>query len=162
MALHCPGWILGVFCANTARETLLYSAPINTIVKKYSTAIHEHYAEVSSYYIQTCAEKMLASLVEVDAGSAAEEIIRGYIHKKVKTKDDGSARKLSGIFSSEFKGERTPTGTEKYIVTNFRAYLFSMRSGSKGLPPPGWQVDQVNDLDWVGEVMMQKVSIMDV
>ena len=114
------------------------------------------------YFIQTCAEKMLASLVEVDAGSAAEEIIRGYIHKKVKTKDDGSARKLSGIFSSEFKGERTPTGTEKYIVTNFRAYLFSMRSGSKGLPPPGWQVDQVNDLDWVGEVMMQKVSIMDV
>ena len=162
MALHCPGWILGIFCANAARETLLFSAPINTIVKKYSTAIDEHYAEVSPDFIQTCAEKMLASLVEVDAGSAAEEIIRGYIHKKVKTKDDGSPRKLSGIFSSEFKGERTPTGTEKYIVTNFRAYLFSMRSGSKGLPPPGWQVDQVNDLDWVGEVMMQKVSIMDV
>ena len=37
-----------------------------------------------------------------------------------------------------------------------------MRSGAKGLPPPGWQVDQVQDLDWVGEVMMQKVSIMDV
>jgi len=37
-----------------------------------------------------------------------------------------------------------------------------MRSGAKGLPPPGWQVDQVKDLDWVGEVMMQKVSIMDV
>ena len=51
------------------------------------------------------ARKNAASLVEVDAGSAAEEIIRGYIHKKVKTKDDGSARKLSGMFSSEFKGK---------------------------------------------------------
>ncbi len=162
MALHCPGWILGIFCANAARETLLYSAPINTIAKKYSVAIGEHYLDVSPDFIQVCAEKMLASLVEVDAGSAAEEIIRGYIHKKIKTKDDGSARKLSGIFSSEFKGERTPTGTEKYIVTNFRAFLFSMRSGAKGYPPPGWQVDQVKDLDWVGEVMMQKVSIMDV
>ena len=162
MALHCPGWILCIFCANTARETLLYSAPINTIVKKYSAAIDEHYSEISPDFIQVCAEKMLASLVEVDAGSAAEEIIRGYIHKKIKTKDDGSARKLSGIFSSEFKGERTPTGTEKYIVTHFSAILFSMRSGAKGLPPPGWQVDQVQDLDWVGEVMMQKVSIMDV
>ena len=162
MALHCQGWILCIFCANAARETLLYSAPINTIVKKYSVAIDEHYSEISPDFIQVCAEKMLASLVEVDAGSAAEEIIRGYIHKKIKTKDDGSARKLSGIFSSEFKGERTPTGTEKYIVTNFRAFLFSMRSGAKGLPPPGWQVDQVKDLDWVGEVMMQKVSIMDV
>ena len=161
MALHCPGWILGIFCANAARETLLYSAPINTIAKKYSVAIDEHYLDVSPDFIQVCAEKMLASLVEVDAGSAAEEIIRGYIHKKIKTKDDGSARKLSGIFSSEFKGERTPTGTEKYIVTNFRAFLFSMRSGAKGYPPPGWQVDQVKDLDWVGEVMMQKVSIMD-
>ena len=160
MALHCPGWILGIFCANAARETLLYSAPINTIAKKYSVAIGEHYLDVSPDFIQVCAEKMLASLVEVDAGSAAEEIIRGYIHKKIKTKDDGSARKLSGIFSSEFKGERTPTGTEKYIVTNFRAFLFSMRSGAKGYPPPGWQVDQVKDLDWVGEVMMQKVSIM--
>ena len=97
-------------------------------------------------------------------GNFREKIdeFRGYIHKKIKTKDDGSARKLSGMFSSEFKGERTPTGTEKYIVTNFRAFLFSMRSGSKGLPPPGWQVDQVQDLDWVGEAMMQKVSIMDV
>ena len=162
MALHCPGWILCIFCANTARETLVSPAPINTIAKKYSKAIGEHYTGISPEFIQVCAEKMLASLVEVDAGSAAEEIIRGYIHKKIKTKDDGSARKLSGIFSSEFKGERTPTGTEKYIVTNFRAFLFSMRSGSKGLPPPGWQVDQVQDLDWVGDVMMQKVSIMDV
>ena len=103
MALHCPGWILCIFCANAARETLLYSAPINTIVKKYSVAIDEHYSEISPDFIQVCAEKMLASLVEVDAGSAAEEIIRGYIHKKIKSKDDGSARKLSGIFSSEFK-----------------------------------------------------------
>ena len=83
MALHCPGWILCIFCANTARETLLYSAPINTIVKKYSTAIEEHYSEISNDFIQVCAEKMLASLVEVDAGSAAEEIIRGDMHKKI-------------------------------------------------------------------------------
>ena len=84
MALHCPGWILCIFCANAARETLLYSAPINTIVKKYSVAIDEHYSEISPDFIQVCAEKMLASLVEVDAGSAAEEIIRGYIHKKIR------------------------------------------------------------------------------
>ena len=89
MALHCPGWILCIFCANTARETLISSAPINTIVKKYSKAIDEHYSEISPDFIQVCAEKMLASLVEVDAGSAAEEIIRGYIHKKIKSKDDG-------------------------------------------------------------------------
>ena len=136
MALHCPGWILCIFCANTARETLLYSAPINTIVKKYSVAIDEHYSEISPDFIQVCAEKMLASLVEVDAGSAAEEIIRGYIHKKIKTKDDGSARKLSGIFSSEFKGERTPTGTEKYIVTNFRAFYFLCAQEQKDCPLP--------------------------
>ena len=162
MSSHCPGWILCIFCANTARETLLYSAPINTIVKKYTVAINERYSKVSPDLIQVCAENMLTSLVEVDAGSAAEDIIRGYIHKKVKTKDDGSARKLSGMFSSEFKGEKTPSGSEKYIVTNFRAFLFSMRSGAKGLPPPGWQVDQVQDLGWVSDVMMQKVSIMDV
>ena len=161
MSLHCPSWILCVFCANTARETLLYSAPINTIVKKYTAAIDKRYSKVSPDFIQVCAENMLTSLVEIDAGSAAEEIIRGYIYKKIKTKDDGSARKLSGMFSSEFKGEKTPLGSEKYIVTNFRAFLFSMRSGVKGLPPPGWQVDQVQDLDWVGDVMMQKVSIMD-
>ena len=162
MALHCPGWILCIFCANAARETLITSAPINTIVKKYSGSIAENYSEISSDFIQVCAEKMLASLVEVDAGSAAEEIIRGYIYQKVKTKDDGSARKLTGMFSSEFKGERSPTGTEKYVTTNFRAFLFSMRSGVKGLAPPGWQVDQVPDLDWVQEVMMRKVSVMDV
>jgi hypothetical protein len=162
MALHCPGWILGIFCANAARETLTSSAPINTIAKKYTGAIAENYSDISADFIQVCAEKMLASLVEVDAGSAAEDIIRGYIYQKVKTKDDGSARKLSGLFSSEFKGERTPTGTEKYVVTNFRAFLFSMRSGTKALAPPGWQVDQVPDLNWVQEVMMQKVSIMDI
>ena len=132
MALHCPGWILCIFCANSARETLLYSAPINTIVKKYSATIDEHYSEISPDFIQGCAEKMLASLVEVDAGSAAEEIIRGYIHKKIKTKDDGSARKLSGIFSSEFKGERTPTGTEKYIVTRKK----TRRPKVRRLAPP--------------------------
>jgi hypothetical protein len=37
-----------------------------------------------------------------------------------------------------------------------------MRSGVKGLAPPGWQVDQVPDLDWVQEVMMRKVSVMDI
>ena len=81
MALHCPGWILCIFCANAARETLVYSATINTIVKKYSGAIAENYSEISSEFVQLCAEKMLASLVEVDAGSAAEEIIRGYIFR---------------------------------------------------------------------------------
>jgi hypothetical protein len=162
MSLHCPGWILCIFCANAARETLIHSAPINTIVKKYCGAIEENYSDVSPDFIQLCAEKMLASLVEVDAGSAAEEIITGYIYQKVKTKDDGSARKLTGMFASEFKGERSPTGTEKYVVTNFRAFLFSMRSGVKALAPPGWQVDQVPDLDWVQEVMMRKVSVMDI
>ena len=106
MSLHCPGWILCIFCANTARETLLYSAPINTIVKKYTAAIDGHYSEISPDFIQVCAEKMLASLVEVDAGSAAEEIIRGYIHKKLRLKMMGlleSYRECSHLSSKEKK-----------------------------------------------------------
>ena len=104
----------------------------------------------------------MGSLVEVEAGESAEEVIRGYLYQKIKFKDDGSVRKLVGLFSSEFSGERSQSGTEKYITTNFRAFLFSLRSGKKVVCPPGWQVDQVPDLKWVQEVMMKKVSIMDV
>ena len=124
MALHCPGWILCIFCANTARETLLYSAPINTIVKKYSVAIDEHYSEISPDFIQVCAEKMLASLVEVDAGSAAEEIIRGYIHKKIKSKDDGSARKLSGIFLQNLKVKEHPQELKNILLPTLELFYF--------------------------------------
>tara|TARA_A100001015_G_scaffold251724_1_gene290887 strand:+ start:420 stop:908 length:489 start_codon:yes stop_codon:yes gene_type:complete len=161
MTLHCPGWILCIFCANAARESLFYSAPLNVIIKKYTDEIAVHYNEISAEFLQQCSEKILGSLVEVEAGESAEEVIRGYLYQKVKFKDDGSIRKLVGLFSSEFKGERSQSGTEKYIVTNFRAFLFSLRSGKKVDCPPGWQVDQVPDLKWVQEVMMKKVSIMD-
>ena len=162
MSNYCPGWILCIFCANAAREVLYNSTPINLISKKYSVEIATHYNEVSPDFIQLCAEKILASLVEVEAGANAEEVVRGYVYQKVKFKDDGSIRKLVGFFSSEFKGERSQKGTEKYIVTNFRAFLFSIRSGKKSLCPLGWQVDQVPDLGWVKDVMTKKVSVMDV
>ena len=97
MALHCPGWILCIFCANAARETIVSSAPLNVISKKYSDEIAIHYDQISPEFIQTCSEKILGSLVEVEAGESAEEVIRGYLYQKVKFKDDGSIRKLVGF-----------------------------------------------------------------
>ena len=83
MALHCPGWILCIFCANAARETLFYSAPLNVIIKKYSDEIGVHYNDISPEFLQQCSEKILGSLVEVEAGESAEEVIRGYVYQKV-------------------------------------------------------------------------------
>jgi benzoyl-CoA reductase/2-hydroxyglutaryl-CoA dehydratase subunit BcrC/BadD/HgdB len=80
MALHCSGWILCVFCANAARETIFFNSPINLTTKKYSDKIAEHYHEISPDFIQACAEKVLSSLVEVEGGSSAEEVVRGYLY----------------------------------------------------------------------------------
>ena len=64
-------------------------------------------------------------------------------------------------FHLNLKEKGLPRAQKNILLPTLELFLFSMRSGSKGLPPPGWQVDQVQDLDWVGDVMMQKVSIMD-
>ena len=65
MSNYCPGWILCIFSANAAREVLFNSTPINLISKKYSVKIATHYNEVSPDFIQSCTEKILASLIEV-------------------------------------------------------------------------------------------------
>ena len=73
MALHCPGWILCIFCANAARETLVHSAPINTIVKN----------RAKSYYPPR-AKKVLNLISRFRSKSNQKSTLGGCIFEKRK------------------------------------------------------------------------------
>ena len=159
MSKFCPEWIFSIFAAQTSREFLSSNNSIAGISRKYSTAITERYDEVKPEEIIDLSEKILQFLSDINAGEEAVNYINDYIHYRVNFESSGSERKLSGMFSSAFSPTKVKDYGSDKCFKIFKATVFSIRNETIPKSEPGWLITDVEDIDWIGEVVSQETEL---
>ena len=159
LSKFCKEWIFSVCSAETARDFLSSNNSINSIAQKFSSVLSEKYNEVRCEEIVDVAEKILQFLSEVNAGELAVSYLNDYIHYRVNYESTGSERKLSGIFSSAFDGDKLKDYNSEVILKIFKATIYSLRNDNIPKATPGWLITDTEDIDWLGEVFEQKIDI---
>ena len=161
MSNFCPEWIFGVSCALTAKEFLSSENSLNSIARKYSTGLSEKYSEIKFEEISECAEQILQFLSEIEANDVAVDYIDNYIHRRVCYKSNGAERKISGVFSSDLDSTKEREYNSKNTVKVFRASIFGIRNDTIQKMPAGWEISDVDDLDWFKELVQKPTDILD-
>ena len=159
MSKFCPEWIFSIFAAQTAKEFLSSNSSIASISRKFSKSINERYNEVKFEELLDPAEKILQFLSEINAGEDAVNYINDYIHYRVNFESSGSPRKLSGMFSSAFNPQKVKDYDSEKCFKIFKATVFSIKNDALPRATPGWQIDDVEDVDWIGEVFNQEPDL---
>ena len=159
MSKFCPEWIFSIFAAQTAKEFLSSNSSIASISRKFSKSINERYNEVKFEEILDPAEKILRFLSEINAGEDAVNYINDYIHYRVNFESSGSPRKLSGMFSSAFNPQKVKDYDSEKCFKIFKATVFSIKNDALPKAIPGWQITDVEDVDWIGEVFNQEPDL---
>ena len=159
MSKFCPEWIFSIFAAQTAKEFLSSNSSIASISRKFSKSINERYNEVKFEEILDPAEKILQFLSEINAGEDAVNYINDYIHYRVNFESSGSPRKLSGMFSSAFNPQKVKDYDSEKCFKIFKATVFSIKNDALPKAIPGWQITDVEDVDWIGEVFNQEPDL---
>ena len=155
----CPEWIFGISAAQTAKDFLSTNNSILSLSKKFAVGLSEHYNEIKFEEILDVAEKILQFLSDINAGENAVIYLNDYVHYRVNFKSNGSERKLSGIFSSSFDGEKTKDFNSEQSFKVFKATIFSLRNDTIPKAPPGWVITDVPDVDWLGEVFIKETEM---
>ncbi len=161
MSQFCPEWIFGCSSAFCARGFLSTENSLNSIARKFATGLNQHYNEIKFEEISETAEGILQFLSEIEAGEDAVEYLDNYIYKRIHFLNNGFERKLSGMFSSALD----PVKSKEYSVANtvkvFRVTTFGIRNNTMPKAPPGWSISDVEDLDWLMELIQKPVDILD-
>jgi hypothetical protein len=129
------------------------------IAKNFSSGLSEKYNEVKFEEIIDVAENMLQFLSEIKAGEDAVNYLIDYIHYRTKFQASGSERKLSGMFSSAFDGEKTKDYNPKITFKIFKATIFSIRNDAIPKASPGWVITDEPDIDWLGELFIKEIDL---
>ena len=161
MSEFCPEWIFGVCSASAAKEFLSSENSLNSISRKFSAGLSEKYNEIKFEEITACAEEILQFLSDLEANEEAVNYIDSYIYRRMCFKSSGAERKISGMFSSELDPVKTCDYSGKNIAKTFRATIFAIRNNTLSDKPPGWNYDDVENLDWLKDLLNKPTDILD-
>jgi len=159
LSKFCKEWIFSVCAAETARDFLSSNNSINSIAQKFSSALSEKYSEIRYEEIADVAELILQFLSEVNAGEQAVTYLNDYIFYRVNYESTGSERKLTGIFSSAFDGDKLKDFNSQTALKIFKATIYSIRNDAIPKATPGWLITDTEDIGWLGEVFEQRIDI---
>ena len=155
----CPEWVFGICAAQTAKDFLSTNNSIISISKKFSIGLSEKYNEIRFEEVTDVAEKLLQFLSEIGAGEDAIIYLNDYIHFRTNFKSSGGERKLSGIFSSGFDGQKIKEYSSEQSVKVFKAIIFRLRNDTIPKASPGWIITDTEDIDWLGEVFSREIEL---
>ena len=142
-------------------DYLTGSSPLDAISRKYALGLSSEYDEIHSGYISSIAEGKLRTLSEIEAAENATLILNAYIFRRFKYHRDNRARKISGMFKSEFSGVKTPLPDEIEMIKMFKAFIFSIRSNIYNYAPTGWSIMEEPEASWLGELVAEPASVFD-
>lgn len=142
-------------------DFLVGSSTLPAIARKYCKGLSDHYDEINVNYIEAIAEDKLRTLAEIEAAENAVIILNAYVYRRFKYHPDNRPRKITGLFSSEFNGTKTPLSEQQEVTKNFKAFIFSIRSNVYNYAPSGWTIVEEPEADWLGELVAEPSSIFD-
>ena len=134
---------------------------MTSIGRKYSRGLSEQYDTVTAQYIEAIAEQKLRTLSEIEAAENAVIILNAYVFRRYKFHPDNRPRKITGLFTSEFTGTKTPLMDSNEVIKSFKAFVFSIRSNVYNYAPSGWSIIEEPDIGWLGELIAEPSSVFD-
>ena len=156
----CPYWIFNICVARTAYDFIVSDLPIKAYAKKYSLGLSKQYFEIKPEEIEDEAENLLRFLVEMNTDES-DQLINSYIYFCLKYVQNGSKRKLKGLFGSAFDATKEKTYQEKITLKSFRAYVYGLRSGVSYKPSSGWDILDEEGLEFLKELIEKEAKISD-
>ena len=151
----------GIVTTHIAMDFLTGSSGLPSIARKYCRGLEEHYEPVHIAILEGVAEEKLRILSEIEAAENAVIILNAYVFRRFKFHKDNRPRRISGLFSSQFKGVKGPLPDQKELCTSFKAFIFSIRSNVYNYAPTGWTIIEEPDVEWLGELIAEPSSIFD-
>mgnify|MGYP001192070787 FL=1 len=152
---------MSIVTAHSAMDFLTASSGLDAISSKYSRGLSEQYDLIHPGIIESVAEGKLRTLAEIEAAENAVTILNAYIFRVYKYYPDNRPRKMTGLFTSEFKGSRTPIPEHQELTKAFKAFIFSIRSNVYNYAPSGWSIIEEPEVGWLGELVAEPSSIFD-
>ena len=152
---------MSIVTTHSAMDFLTGSSSLDAIANKYSRGLSEQYESIHPGIIGSVAEEKLRTLAEIEAAENAVVILNAYIYRTYKFQRDNKPRKISGLFTSEFKGSKDPIPEHKELCTTFKAFIFSLRSNVYNYAPSAWSIIDEPEVGWLGELIAEPSSIFD-
>lgn len=157
----CPDWLFDAALANTAADFLKGEMPLSSLAKKYASGLSEKYDEVRVEEISAGVEEVVRFLGEVEAGEEAVNFLRGFAYFRLYFEGNNKPRKMKMLFGNIDDPVKVKSYASDEAVKKFKAYVFALRSESAPLAPPGWQAEDVKELEHFAEVASRSVSLLD-
>lgn len=162
MSNFCPEWIFGCSSAYCAHGFLSSENSLNAIARKFSIGLNQNYTEIKFEELSDTAEQMLQFLSEINVGEEAVDYLNHYIFKRIHFQNNGSERKLSGMFASPLNPEKLIDYGVKKSLKVFRATIFGIRNNVMEKSPPGWSISDVDEgIKWFKDLVEKPVDLLD-
>ena len=158
---HCPDWIFDVAACAVAREFLGSPFSLDSVAQKFQKGMAEHYAVIDLNHFTVCAEQVLSTLNDAEAGEDATMIIEGFCYFRLNYEMDKTPRKIAGLFGGGLKGDKEPRYSVDKSRKRFKAYLFAMRNNGMPIPPKGWLLENDDKFPALAELIKTKASVLD-
>ena len=152
---------MSIVTTQSAMDFLTGSSSLSAIANKYSRGLSEQYELIHPGTLESVAEEKLRTLAEIEAAENAVIILNAFIYRTYKFHRDNKPRKITGLFTSEFKGSKNPIPEHKELCTTFKAFIFSLRSNVYNYAPASWSIIEEPEVGWLGELVAEPSSIFD-
>lgn len=160
MSKFCPDWLYNAVCALVARRYLESNLPLTPIADRYSKILSEKYSAITTDNLEVIAEAFLRIIVETESDNAVD-ILNAFIYRNLVFTPRGDVRKYKGLFSNALDGTKTQEYSADSAIKKFRPFVFMVRAKPEFLSPPGWNMGQIADADWVNTLHEVEISILD-
>ena len=160
MNKYCPDWIFSAVVALIANRYLADDLGLDAFANKYSEILAKHYVPIPPDVLEEAAEGYLRVLIEAESEDAIE-VLTAYSYNQITFETGLAPRKLKGMFSSAFDGDKDPKFTVLQSVRDFKAFLYMMRSKPELAAPVGWTWTLIEDGEWLKDLETVEVSILD-
>ncbi len=160
--LFAPEFVYEICVGLSIYDFLVKDLPMPIVSSHYSNCLSEHYKTVSEVEISYPAEEILRFVSEQKRPQfEAHEKANFFIYNRLKFDGKKGERKLKGIFGNAFTGEKKKEYSAEETVTNFKAFVFELRSGSVEKAPVGWLIKNVDkeELMQLGKIVHKETSI---
>ncbi len=146
--LYCPDFVYDICVGLTVHEFLTRELSLSMVSKKFSMAVSDHYFEIVEEEMSSPAEEILRFMSEQkNPKYEAHEKANFFVYNRLKFDGLKGQRKLKGMFSNPFKGDKERKYNAEKTIKSFKAVVFAVRAGAIEKVPPGWSIKKEPDLE---------------
>ena len=157
----CPSWIYDISVARVASESLSAELPIEAFGTKYANGLTDKYSDVTVEELVESAQLILEFLSEVEAGESAVNIINEFCFFRLYFVKVGVPRKMKSMFGSIEDPAKQKEYSGQLMIKAFRTHTFNVRGNPELAAPPGWKLEEDENLADFGELIRKQASLLD-